>query len=168
MVRVTQNEAEGIVRERVDDASRASQRPLVDRLKQVTGGDVPQLLQRELWSYRQLVASTGRTELANRLRDLHPQAFPTIRPNRLDLYTFQGVEYHSMVQAEVALSEAELGRFVGEYILSDAAPAAAGALLVQVGLQLVDGRLIGVSPEQGCLTLVPVTPARFAVRENPH
>ena len=140
---------------------------LVHQLEQVTDADIREVLERELWSYRQVFASTGRTELVDRLQQVHRQAYGASSVNELDLYAFRGVEYHPIAMPQVELSEAELGWFVGEYVLGDAAPAAAGALPTEVTIQMKGGKLIGVAPDAGCLSLVPLTPVRFAVPENP-
>ena len=57
----------------------AGEGDLVDQLQQVTDGDVREILERELWSYRQLFASVGRTELVDRLLDVHGQVYGSTR-----------------------------------------------------------------------------------------
>jgi hypothetical protein len=105
--------------------------------------------------------------LADRLQQVHRQAYGASSASKLDLYAFRGVEYHPVVQPEVELSEAELGWFVGDYVLGDISPAAAGALPAEVTILMKGRKLIGVAPDAGCLSLVPLTPVRFAVPENP-
>jgi hypothetical protein len=72
-----------------------------------------------------------------------------------------------VVEPKVELSEAELGWFVGDYVLGDISPAAVGALPAEVAIQVRGGKLIGLAPDAGCLSLVPVTSVRFATPENP-
>jgi hypothetical protein len=105
--------------------------------------------------------------LAARLYGVHRQVHGASRASELDLYTVHGVEYHPVVQAQVELSEAELGRFLGEYVLSDSPPLEGGTLPTEVSLDISQGKLIGASPDQGCISLVPITPTRFAIPENP-
>jgi CubicO group peptidase (beta-lactamase class C family) len=145
----------------------AAKRDLVNQLKQVTDEDVREVLERDLWSHRQLSASVGQIELAARLYGVHRQVHGASRASELDLYTVHGVEYHPVVQAQVELSEAELGRFLGEYVLSDSPPLEGGTLPTEVSLDISQGKLIGASPDQGCISLVPITPTRFAIPENP-
>ena len=140
---------------------------LVAELGQVKDKEVRQVLERELWSYRQLFASVGRADLADRLQGVHGQVYGASRANALDLHTFQGVEYHPVVSAQVELGEAALGRFVGRYALTEAPEAAREALPVAVTLELKQGELLGVAPDKGCLSLVAIAPARFAIPENP-
>ncbi len=140
---------------------------LVNCLKQVTDEDVRAVLERELWSHRQLYASVGRGELADRLRAVHRQAFGASRPNALDLHAVRGVDYQPVASAKVELPEAALARFVGEYVAGDIPELAADSLPAEISIELKQGNLIGVSADMGCISLVPITPARFAIPENP-
>jgi hypothetical protein len=67
----------------------------------------------------------------------------------------------------VDLGEAELGQFVGGYVLSELPQVQAGALPAEVKVELRRGKLVGTAPDAGCITLVPLTPTRFAITENP-
>lgn len=60
----------------------ASGGDLVRRLDAVTDPDVRAILERELWSYRMLYASTGRFSLAERLGAIHRRAFPEFLDHR--------------------------------------------------------------------------------------
>ncbi len=53
----------------------ASEQDLVDQLQQYEGGVWQDVLGNELWSYSQLFASVGETELADRLRDVCTQLY---------------------------------------------------------------------------------------------
>jgi hypothetical protein len=53
----------------------ADEQDLVNQLKQVTDADVREILERELWSYRQLFASVGRSDLVERLVDVRGKAY---------------------------------------------------------------------------------------------
>jgi hypothetical protein len=125
------------------------------------------VLQRELWSTRQVFASTGRTDLVAQLQQVHREAFGASRASELDLYAFRGVDYQPVVRPKVELSDRELGCLTGDYVLGDISPVAAGALPVEVTIQVSSGKLVGVAPDAGCLSLVPVTAVRFAIPENP-
>ena len=81
----------------------ADERDLVSQLQQVTdvrepqsndvrepqsnGEAVREILERELWSYRQIFASVGRTELCERLLDVHGQVYPQSRLKHLWRFT---------------------------------------------------------------------------------
>jgi CubicO group peptidase (beta-lactamase class C family) len=145
----------------------APQRDLLNQLKQITDEDVREVLERDLWSHRQLFVSVGQSELAARLHRIHPQVYGASRASELDLYAVSGVEYHPVAQAQVELSEAELGRLLGEYVLSDLPPVEAGTLPSEVSIGIDQGELFGASPDDGCISLAPVTPTRFAIPESP-
>lgn len=142
-------------------------RILVDQLRLVTDEDVRQVLERELWSYRQMYASVGRTKLADRLQGVHTQAFGPSGTSRLDLYSVRGVEYVAVTKPQVELSEAELRRFVGEYELTESPQAEGGALPVAVSIEVNGGKLFGVASDMGCISLIAMTGTRFAIPENP-
>lgn len=140
---------------------------LVGQLEQIGDDDVRSILERELWSYRQLFASVGRSDLVSRLWNVHRQAYPNSRASDLDQYTFDGVEYYPPPEAGIALSEGELGRFVGPLELDQWEEIAAGAVPPEVNLELVNGKLIATAPGDTCISLVPVAPTRFSIPENP-
>jgi CubicO group peptidase (beta-lactamase class C family) len=140
---------------------------LVERLEQIGDDDVRSILERELWSYRQLFASVGRSDETRRLRNLHRKAYPNSRVSDLDQYTFDGVEYYPSAAGEIELSEAELGRFVGALELDQWEEVAAGAVPPEISLELVNGKLIATAPGDTCISMVPVAPTRFAIPENP-
>jgi CubicO group peptidase (beta-lactamase class C family) len=144
----------------------AGERDLVNQLKQVTDADMREILERELWSYRQMYASMGQTERVNRLQDVHRQAYAGSRVSSLDSYAFRGVEYYPIVREQVKLAEADLEQFTGAYTLSDS-PEIDGAILpLELSIEVRQGKLFGVALE-GCVTLVAITPTRFAIPENP-
>jgi CubicO group peptidase (beta-lactamase class C family) len=140
---------------------------LVDQLSQVAGADVRELLERELWSHRQLFASMRRTTSANRLLAVHRQVYGTAGGTDLDLYAFRGVDYIPVPSAQIELDAASLAPFVGDYVLSDIPPGAEGALPAEVRIEAWQGSLYGVNPDQQCISLVPLTPVRFAIPESP-
>ncbi len=140
---------------------------LVERLEQIGDDDVRSILERELWSYRQLFASVGRSDETRRLRNVHRKAYPDSRAGDLDQYTFDGVEYYPSAEGGIELSEAELDRFVGTLELDQCEEIAAGAVPPEISLELVDGKLIATAPGDTCISLVPVAPTRFAIPEKP-
>ncbi len=140
---------------------------LVNRLEQVTDDDVREVLERELWSYRQLYASVGRGELADRLLAVHRQAFGASRASALDLYAVRGVDYQPVASAKMELPEAALAQFVGKYVSGDIPEIAADSLPTEISIELKQGKLLGVAADMGCISLVPITPTQFAIRESP-
>jgi CubicO group peptidase (beta-lactamase class C family) len=144
-----------------------SKSDLVSQLEQVTDEDIRELLERELWSHRQLYASVGRTELADRLQAVHQRAYGASDVSQLDLHAVKGVQYIPVISAKVALDDAALGLFVGEYVLTEIPEAAVGELPGEVRIEIRDGKLFGVDSEMGCISLVPITPTRFAMPDNP-
>jgi CubicO group peptidase (beta-lactamase class C family) len=145
----------------------SSEPDLVSQLELVTDEGIRELLERELWSHRQLYASVGRTELADRLLAVHRKAYGASGASNLDLHAVQGVDYIPVISAKVELDEAALGQFVGEYVLIEVPEAVAGELPEEVRMVIRDGKLFGVDAEMGCISLVPITPTRFAIPENP-
>jgi hypothetical protein len=145
----------------------ADEGDLVHQLKGVTDEDLREMLERELWSFRQLFASVGRKELVTRLREVHQQVFGASLASGLDLHVVQGVEYHPVVHSQVELSEAEMERCAGRYVLSEAPQVAGAELPPEVTIEVRRGKLIGVDANQGCVSLVPITTSRFAIPENP-
>jgi len=144
----------------------AEDRDLVNQLKQIADADVREILERELWSYRQLFASVSRTELVNRLQDVHRRAYAGSRVSSLDSYTFRGVEFYPLLREKVKLDGAELERIAGKYTLSDLPEIEGAALPFELSIEVRRGKLVGVASE-GCVTLVAITPNRFGIRENP-
>jgi CubicO group peptidase (beta-lactamase class C family) len=145
----------------------ADRAELEDLLEQIKDEDVRSILERELWSYRQLFASVGRTDLAGRLWNVHRQAYPNSRASDLDQYTFDGVAYYPPAEEGIELSERELSKFVGALELDQWEEVAAGAVPPEITLELVNGKLIATAPGDTCISLVPVGPTRFAIPENP-
>jgi hypothetical protein len=144
----------------------ADERDLVNQLKQVKNADVREVLERELWSYRQLYASMGKTGLVNRLYRAHAQVYGVTHVSTLDSYAFRGVEYYPPLREQVKLTEAELQRFVGTYTLSDLPDTGGVVLPPELSIEARQGKLFGVALEE-CVTLVAITPTRFAMPENP-
>jgi len=140
---------------------------LIDQLGEVTDSNIRQILQRELWAYRQLFASVGKSDLAEELLDVHRQVYPDSSPSSLDLYTCQGLAYDvspTLVSDQVQLTEAEQERLVGAYILSETKANSAG-LPLEVRFEAINGKLV-VAFAGGCLDLVAVTPTRFTTPDQ--
>jgi hypothetical protein len=138
---------------------------LVSQWKQVTDEDVRQILERELWSYRQLFASVGRLDLVNRLANVRGKVcqWSTLRNPDLDLYLVRGVEQLAPVGERIDLGEAELQRFAGRYglirwpeIEGDSPPS-------EMSVAVQDGNLIACAPGMARLNLIPIAPARFRI-----
>lgn len=144
---------------------RASEGELVAALEAIVDPDARSILERELWSYRQAFASVGRTDLVDRLRRVHAQAFPEVQPNALDTYLFGGFEAYPPGTDGPAASDIDLGRLAGRYRLDldleD--PPVPFEVTIVAGL----GHLVGVDPSGGCITLVPFEPQRFYVPTSP-
>lgn len=140
---------------------------LAHQLEQIKDGNVRSVLERELWSYRQLFASVGQTDLVRRLRNVHGKAYPSSHANELDQHTIGGVDYVPPPKQGIALSQDDLVRFVGAFELDQWAEAAAGSVPPEVTLELVNGTLIAEAPGQSCLSLVPASPTTFSMLENP-
>jgi hypothetical protein len=145
----------------------SSEPDLLSQLERVTDEDIREVLERELWSHRQLYASVGRTELADRLLAVHHEAYGTSGLSNLDQHAVQGVQYIPIISAKIDLEETALGQFVGEYVLTEIPQAVAGELPGEVRIKIRDGRLFGVDSEMGCISLVPIAPTRFATPDNP-
>jgi hypothetical protein len=141
------------------------EKALVDQLSKVTDSDLRKILERELWAYRQLFASMGKTDLIDRLLRVHQQVYPDYPPTDLDLYTYQGRVggFSPALGDQVQLTEAELERFAGEYILSDQTNNT--SLPLEASLQVINGKLV-ISSTIGCFDLVSVTSTRFATPEQ--
>ncbi len=140
---------------------------LLSQLEQVTDDDIRNMLERELWSHRQLYASVGRTEAADRLLAVHHEAYGASGTSNLDLHAVKGVDYIPVISGKVALDDAALGLFVGQYVLTEIPEAVAGQLPGEVRIEIRDGKLFGVDSEMGCISLVPIAPTRFAMPDNP-
>jgi CubicO group peptidase (beta-lactamase class C family) len=145
----------------------AAKRDLVNQLQQVTDEDVREVLERDLWSHRQLSASVGQIELAARLYGVYRQVHGASRASELDLYAVHGVEYHPVVEAQVELGEAELARFVGRYFLSDAPGVEGAGMPTQISIEIHERKLVGLSADGSCISLIPLTRTHFAIPENP-
>ena len=141
----------------------ADEQDLVNQLKQVTDEDVREILERELWSYRQLFASVGRSDLVERLADVRGKAYrwSGLKNVDLDLHLFLGVEQLAPVGERIELCQAELERFVGQYRLSGWTEVEGDSPPSDVSVELYDGNLIVCAPGEARLPLVPITPARF-------
>jgi CubicO group peptidase (beta-lactamase class C family) len=141
----------------------ADEQDLVNQLKQVTDADVRQILERELWSHRQLFVSAGRRELADRLVDVRRQAhFGTRSPTpELDRYQVLGVEHLAPVDERLELSEAALTKFAGQYRLSQVPEIEGVHLPSEVRIVAYKGDLVACVPDDAPLTLVPIAPNRF-------
>ena len=141
----------------------AGEQELVNQLKQVTDGDVREILERELWSYRQLFASVGRSDLVQRLAIVRAKAYrwSVLRDVDLDLYLYRAGEPLATVGERIELGEAELGRFVGQYRLSGWTEVEGDSPPPQVRVELYDGDLFVCAPGQARLKLVPIAPRRF-------
>jgi CubicO group peptidase (beta-lactamase class C family) len=82
----------------------AGEEEIVDQLRRVSDTDLRDLMEKELWAYRQLFASVGKKTLADQLLQVHRQVYPDSTPDnaylagygifRLDMYTFKGVAYY--------------------------------------------------------------------------
>jgi len=141
----------------------ADESDLTDQLSKVTDPDIRKILERELWAYRQLFFSVGKTALADQLLRVHQQVYPEYPPTWLDLYTYQGLAYDVSPDPaidQVQLTTAQLERLTGTYILSNPS-----SLPPEADLQEVNGRLI-VSFEGGCFDLVSLTPTIFTTPER--
>lgn len=145
----------------------ADESDLADQLSKVKDPDLRKILERELWAYRQLFFSVGKTDLAGRLRSVHQRVFPEYSPTWLDLYT-----YHSppnVVSPDsstdlVQLTAAQLERLTGTYLLPSNQINRL-SLPPEVDLQEVNGKLI-VSYKGGCFDLVSITPTLFTTAER--
>jgi CubicO group peptidase (beta-lactamase class C family) len=143
----------------------ADEQDLVSQWKRVTDEDVREILERELWSYRQLFASVGRLDLVNRLVDVRGKAcqWSSLKNPDLDLYLFRGVEQLAPVGERIELGEAELQRFVGHYRLSRWPEIEGDSPPSEMSVAVQDGNLIACAPGMGRLSLIPVAPARFRI-----
>jgi hypothetical protein len=143
----------------------ADEQDLVNQLKQVTDEDVREILARELWSYRQLFASVGRSDLVGRLVDVRGKAYrwSGLKNADLDLYLFRGVEQLAPVGERIELSEAELEAFVGPYRLSHGPEIEGDSPPSEMSVAVQDGNLIACAPGMARLTLIPIAPTRFRI-----
>ncbi len=140
----------------------ASEDTLVNELGQVTDPAVRQVLERELWAYRQMYAAAGRSDLVARLLQVHERAYPDSVPSALDLFMLQGAPVPvspSLATDQVQLTEAQMARLTGDYVLNDSG-GNPGDLPREVRFQAVNGRPVASFP-QGCLDLVSLTPTSF-------
>jgi len=140
---------------------------LIDQLSEVTDSDLRQILERELWAYRQLFASVGKRDLADQLLNVHRQVYPGSSPSDPDLYTCQGLDYDvspTLVSDQVQLTEAELEQLAGEYILSDTQANSVGPP-PEARFEAINGKLV-VAFAGGCVDLVAITPTRFTTPDR--
>lgn len=144
----------------------APERDLVDQLAAVKNENVREVLERELWSYRQLYTSMGEPGMVSRLSRVYVQVFGGSGENGLDTYASRGVQYIAPVRARVELAEADLAPFAGTYTLSEAPEAEAVGLPPALSVEVREGRLVGVA-SGSCVALVPIAPTRFAIPESP-
>lgn len=137
----------------------ASEDTLVNELGRVTDPTVRQVLERELWAYRQLFAAAGRSDMVAKLLSVHARAYPDTTPSALDLFMLRGSPQPistSLATDQVQLTQAQMERLTGDYVLGDSEGAPAD-LPWEVRFQPVKGKLV-VSFPQGCLDLVSLTP----------
>jgi CubicO group peptidase (beta-lactamase class C family) len=141
----------------------ADEQDVVNQLRQVKDRDVRQVLERELWSYRQLFASTGRRDLADRLVNVRRKALAGTRSPTpdLDRHLALGVEQSAPVGERVVLGETELVRFAGQYRLSRAPEIEGFSPPSEVRIVVYEGDLVACVPDDAPLTLVPIAPTRF-------
>ncbi len=145
----------------------AGEDALVDQLSKVTDPDVRKVLDRELWAYRQLFAGVGRRDLADRLLQVHERAYPGSSPGALDRTVVPGVPAvmsASLATDQVQLSDEQLERLMGGYVLSDA-KGNPGSLPHDVRFQAIKGKPV-VSFPQGCFDLVSTTPTLFTTPQR--
>jgi hypothetical protein len=145
----------------------ADESDLTDQLSKVKDPDTRKLLERELWAYRKLFASVGKNDLANRLLDVHQQAFPNYSPCQLDKSTSIGLAYDispDLASDQVQLTAAQLERLTVTYILANN-QANRFSLPPEAEFQEFNGKLI-VSYEGGCFDLVSITPTLFTTPER--
>jgi hypothetical protein len=143
----------------------ADEQDLVGQWKQVTDEDVREILERELWSYRQLFASVGRLDLADRLVNVRGKAcrWSRLKNPDLDLYLFRGVEQLAPVGERIELGEAELQRFAGRYGLSCWPEIEGDSPPSEMSVAVQDGNLVACAPGMARLSLIPIAPARFRI-----
>jgi len=143
----------------------AGEQDLVNQLEQVADEAVRDILERELWSYRQLFASVGRSDLVGRLVDVRGKAYrwSGLKNADLDLHLSQGVEHLAPVGERIELSEAELGRFAGLYQLSHWPEIEGDSPPSEMSVIVQDGKLIACAPGMARLTLIPIAPTRFRI-----
>jgi CubicO group peptidase (beta-lactamase class C family) len=141
----------------------ADEQDVVNQLRQIRDRDVRQILERELWSYRQLFANTGRRDLTDRLVNVRRKALAGTRSPTpdLDRHLALGVEQSAPVEERVVLSETELVRFAGQYRLSQAPEIEGFSPPSEVRIGVYEGDLVACVPDDAPLTLVPIAPTRF-------
>jgi hypothetical protein len=141
----------------------ADQQDVVNQLKQVRDADLRRILERELWSYRQLFASIGRRGLTDRLVNIRRQALTGTRSSTpdLDRHLSLGVEHLATVGERMALSKTELAKFAGQYRLSQAPEIEGFSPPSEVRILVYEGDLVACVPNDAPLTLTPIAPTRF-------
>jgi hypothetical protein len=111
-------------------------------------------------------ASQGKSAQASRLSEVHTRAYPRSPVSALDSNVFQGIEYYPPARADVALTEDQLARLVHTYRLVETPGVDTSDLPPEFNLQVRAGQLVGLAAES-CVSLVALTPTRFAIPENP-
>jgi hypothetical protein len=145
----------------------ADESDLTDQLSEVKDPDIRKILERELWAYRQLFFSVGKTDLAGQLLRVHQRVFPEYPPTWLDLYTYPSLPNVVLPDPstdQVQLTAAQLERLTGTYFLPSN-QANRLSLPPEVDLKKVNGKLI-VSYENGCFDLVSLAPTLFTTPER--
>jgi hypothetical protein len=145
----------------------ADESDLTDQLNEVKDPDIRKILERELWAYRQLFFSVGKTDLAGQLLRVHRLVYPEYPPTQLDLYTHHSPPYvvsPDTASDQVQLTAAQLERLTVTYILANN-QANRFSLPPEAEFQEVNGKLI-VSYEGGCFDLVSITPTLFTTPER--
>jgi hypothetical protein len=142
----------------------ADEADLVKQLNQIKDPDLRKILERELWAYRQLFFSVGKSELATRLLNVHQVVFPDFSPTSLDTYTTTGPRIDTspgLTSDQVQLTPAELERLTGTYILSDTlANRLSIPIPPETQSQVLNGKLI-ISFVGSCIDLVAKSPTQF-------
>jgi hypothetical protein len=141
---------------------------LAHQLQQITDENLREIYERELWSYRQVFAGVGRTELVERLLDVHEKAYPESSVSGRGQYLAGRPGPASAVGEGIELSEAELTRFTGPYRLRDGTGIGVEELPPEISIELGHEKLIITAPnEEGCTILVPTTPTLFRIPSDP-
>jgi hypothetical protein len=141
----------------------ADEQEVVNQLKQVRDADVRKILERELWSYRQLFASVGRRDLTDRLVNIRRQALVGTRSSTTDLdrHLSLGAGGLAPVGERMELSEIELAKFAGQYRLSQAPEIDGLVPPSELRIVVYEGDLVACASDDAPLTLTPIAPTRF-------
>jgi len=148
----------------------ADEQDVVNQLKQVRDADVQQILARELWSHRQLFAIVGRTDLVDRLGNVHKQAFAGTRSPTpdMDRHLSLEIERFAPLGKRMELSETELVKFAGQYRLSQAPEIEGFSPPSEARIVVYEGDLVLCIPDLVPLTLTPIAPTRFRGLDVPN